>query len=79
MWRKYDSDSKNYLVSPTSESNKPPSGTGSSFEILRNEKILTTTRWGLGGRHDSKPYFSSKEPKHFTSMLLKSEFHSLMF
>ena len=48
MWRKYDSDSKNYLVSPTSESNKPPSGTGSSFEILRNEKILITTRWGLG-------------------------------
>jgi len=38
-----------------------PSGTGSSFEILRNEKILITTRWGLGGRHDSKPYFSSKE------------------
>ena len=48
MWRKYDSDSKNYLISPTSESNKPPSGTGSSFEILRNEKILIITRWGLG-------------------------------
>ena len=48
MWRKYDSDSKNYLISPTLESNKPPSGTGSSFEILWNEKILITTRWGLG-------------------------------
>jgi len=48
MWRQYDSDSKSYLVSPTSESNKPPSGTGSSFENLRNEKILITTRWGLG-------------------------------
>ena len=37
-----------------------PSGTGSSFEILRNKKILIT-RWGLGGRHDSKPYFSTKK------------------
>jgi len=55
MWRQYDSDSKGYLVSPTPESNKPPSGTGSSFENLRNEKILITnekilitTRWSLG-------------------------------
>jgi hypothetical protein len=48
MWKKYDSDSKNYMVSPISESNKPPSGTGSSFEILWNEKIIKTSRWNYG-------------------------------
>ena len=45
---KCDSNSKNYMVSPISESNKPPSGTGSSFEILWNEKIIKTSRWNYG-------------------------------
>ena len=40
---KCDSDSKNYMVSPISESKKTPSGTGSSFEILWSEKIIITS------------------------------------
>jgi len=36
------------MVAPISESNKPPSGTGSSFEILWNEKIIKTSRWNYG-------------------------------
>ena len=36
---------KIFMVSPISESNKPPSGTSSSFEILWNKKIIRTSRW----------------------------------
>ena len=41
-----DSDSKDYMVSQDLGSKQTTIGTGSLFEILWNENIIMTSRWG---------------------------------
>ena len=43
---KCDSDSKDHMVSQDLGSERTTIGTGSSFEILWNEKITMTSKWG---------------------------------
>ena len=43
---KCDSDSKDYMVSQDLGSKQTTIGTGSSFEILWNEKIIMSSKWG---------------------------------